>query len=470
MYVRRWWKIWLPLLVVAVICTAVIMKQHITPFQKESEHSMQELAPTKREYAFDGSISKEVLVNYLSRAVTHAGLLASYPESSTWCFDEDLRMLRNVGAKFIGRAAFAWGTPENMEDHFQLVAERAQKVHEADPEIILQACLFEIVDRNVGKVSIPSWVFEEFNMPVESRNFDYGAMMYEDGRMGDMWGANAAPPDMSRVETRMYFYYRGVRYIQAGIEAIHFGQYYLMNQKDPGNKFWIETLTRLRDYAKKNARRHFLLCDAHDASGGVSMSGNRFMFDFASFPTRPKEIVEEPQKCELSRRYLDSVYDKRKRGITPSGWTTDALPYLIEIDNGGIGPNPGEPSLNSYMAWNYDEITWLALQPEEYRNEWIRYAWNWIRENAPHAYFQFPTRRMIMVQAKSAWKIGDTLLPLEVSQKMKAEARVESLDAQSDVRTVIFSNSMYRANTPSINAPNGFGQEETIKDIWQKDQ
>lgn len=422
-----------------------------------------------RNYAFDGSISKEVLNNYLSRAVTHGGLSASYPERATWSFDEDLRMLTNIGVKFIGRACVAWGAPPDIEAHFRQAKERNQKVHEADPDIILQACLFEIVTRGVENIPIPAWVFEEFQQEVVERNFDYDSMMYDDGRMKNMWGKDATPPDMSKLETRMYFYYMGRRYIDAGIESIHFGQYYLMNQKDPGNKFWIETLTRLRDYAKKNARRHFLLCDAHDASGGVIINGNKFMFDFGSFPTRPKEIVEEPQKCELSIRYLDSVYDKRKRGITPSGWSTDALPYLIEIDNGSLGPHPGEPSLKAIDVWNYDEITWLGLQPEEYRNEWIEYAWNWIRENAPHAYFQFPTRRVVIIQGRSQWAIGKETIPTATSVLMMTEASLMGYEEKDGVRWAKFASKQYKANTPSPNMPYGFNQEETIKRIWQED-
>ena len=51
------------------------------------------------DYRFDGRISKEVLGNYLSRAVTAAGLF----ESGT--LTDDLRVIGELGVKFLGRAS-----------------------------------------------------------------------------------------------------------------------------------------------------------------------------------------------------------------------------------------------------------------------------------------------------------------------------------------------------------------------------
>ena len=47
------------------------------------------------DYRFDGRISKEVLGNYLSRAVTAAGLF----ESGT--LTDDLRVIGELGVKFL---------------------------------------------------------------------------------------------------------------------------------------------------------------------------------------------------------------------------------------------------------------------------------------------------------------------------------------------------------------------------------
>src|SRR6056297_1834866 len=94
-------------------------------------------------FDFYKKITKDTLCAYLSRAVTHAGLLASADDNPTYVFEEDLRMLKNIGAKFIGRAAYIWNKTENDDEHFKKVQERAKRVHEVDPDIILQAGIFE---------------------------------------------------------------------------------------------------------------------------------------------------------------------------------------------------------------------------------------------------------------------------------------------------------------------------------------
>ena len=90
-------------------------------------------------FQFDGNMSREVLESYLSRAVT-AGFLQ---ESST--LDDDLRVIARLGVKFLGRAAGTWGATGNDERHFTGAKALADRVHAQDPEIILQACIFECI-------------------------------------------------------------------------------------------------------------------------------------------------------------------------------------------------------------------------------------------------------------------------------------------------------------------------------------
>jgi hypothetical protein len=52
----------------------------------------------KPSYNFDGQISGEVLESYLSRSITMTEMYRS-PGN----LDDDIRMLKNIGAKFAGR-------------------------------------------------------------------------------------------------------------------------------------------------------------------------------------------------------------------------------------------------------------------------------------------------------------------------------------------------------------------------------
>ncbi|MEM7393994.1 MAG: hypothetical protein AAF492_16770, partial [Verrucomicrobiota bacterium] len=126
-------------------------------------------------YAFSGSMPESVLRQYLGRAVTHAGLLASSADPTTQTLDDDIRMLTRIGAKFIGRSAFVWDLPPDDNRHFAGARQSAARVHAADPEIMLQAAVFEVVTTHVRFINVPPWVFEEFGVPVETRNFNYEA-------------------------------------------------------------------------------------------------------------------------------------------------------------------------------------------------------------------------------------------------------------------------------------------------------
>ena len=96
-------------------------------------------------FDFDAKIEKEVLENYLSRCATAAGLYQSETLS------DDLRVIKKLGIKFLGRASGIWYMTENDEEHFERSRKLAERVHELDPEIILQACVFEMITQGRWK-------------------------------------------------------------------------------------------------------------------------------------------------------------------------------------------------------------------------------------------------------------------------------------------------------------------------------
>ena len=141
------------------------------------------LAAHARDYQFDGQISRPVLENYLSRSITMLDLLTGHGN-----VDDNIRMLRNTGAKFAGRSIYLWGQEGQLRDRLAAARQIAPKIHAADPEMILQACVFEIVSKEVDRISVPAWAFEAFGQSPEQRNFRYEAMIYPNGRGRDHWG------------------------------------------------------------------------------------------------------------------------------------------------------------------------------------------------------------------------------------------------------------------------------------------
>lgn len=201
-----------------------------------------------------------------------------------------------------------------------------------------------------------------------------------------------------------------------------------MDNEDPGHVHWQDMMSRVRKYALQHARRKMVICDAHVPSGGIVEDG-KLLFDFHSFPLRIEEVNDKPGHGILKVGYLDSIFKRSKGGITPSGWKCDHLPYLVELDNWGNSGRGGQ-NIGAHWCWGYDEICWFAHQPEEYRNQWLRYAWNWIRKNDPAGYLQMPASRTM------ADPVGNI--------------------------------HWYYAHKPSQKVPNGFNQEETIKAIWSE--
>src|SRR5512140_2020849 len=123
-------------------------------------------APAQEAFRFDKSISREVLENYLSRAITMEGLLNGRGD-----LDDHIRMLKHVGAKFIGRSLCLWGGEAQLLKNLERAAEQSPRVHSTDPEIVLQACIFEIVTTQVEQVPVPDWAFAALGLTAEKRNF-----------------------------------------------------------------------------------------------------------------------------------------------------------------------------------------------------------------------------------------------------------------------------------------------------------
>ncbi|HEV7927747.1 MAG TPA: hypothetical protein VGR14_20515 [Verrucomicrobiae bacterium] len=375
-------------------------------------------------FEFDRIISRQTLDNYLSRSITMEGVLHGRGD-----LDDNIRMIKQIGAKYIGRALCLWNAENDFTNNLQRAREAVPRVRAADPDIVLEACVFETVTPKINQIAIPDWVFTAFGLPVERRNFRFDDIIYPEGQRRAM-GRGAQVPDESRLETQLWFYYQAVSYIDAGCEGIHFGQVEIMNRNDPNNDHWAHLLGMVRDYAAKHARRRMVICDGHVPTGGLMHDGNPLL-DFNAFPLRIMETPEKPTEAILKLGFSDGLYNKSKGGKTFSGWNCDHLPYFVEFDNYGVSSHPGLPNTKGQFnwVWGYDEITWFAHQSREYRSNWLQYAWNWVRSTDTNGWLEMPGSRT----ARSP-----------------------------DTR-------WYFANDPSAAVPTGLGDEEAIRAVWAAD-
>ena len=248
-------------------------------------------APSVRDYHFDRTISREVLDNYLSRSITMQNMIAGQAN-----LDDDLRMLIGMGAKFIGRSLCLWGGEANLLSNLEKAKQQIPNVVKADPEMLLEACIFENVTTQVEQVAVPDWAFTALGLPLEKRNFRYADMLYPDGQRVDQWRPGSSVPDVSQPETKLWFYFLAASFIDAGFEAIHYGQVEIMNGNDPDLTHWSQIFTLARGYAAKHARRQMLICDAHVPHGGLVKDGH-LLLDFHAFPLRIMEVPDRPQEA-----------------------------------------------------------------------------------------------------------------------------------------------------------------------------
>jgi hypothetical protein len=378
--------------------------------------------PDGRDYAFDGSITRKVLDNYLSRSITMQGLLMGWGN-----INDNIRLLITIGAKFSGRAIFVWGDESKLPGNLIAGAIYADNIHALDPDMILQAGIFEAITPDVERLIIPDWVFTAFDLQPEARNFRYESMLFKNGLGRDIWGGGSSLPDISRLETRLWFYYAAKSYIDIGVEAIHFGNIDAMDENDPNHEYYWDLLSRVRAYAAKHARRHMVLCDGYDIHGGIVLPDGRLLLDFHSSPARIDEVPDRPEEGVLRFGYNDAIYGRSQGGFTPSGWSCESLSYMVDIDNYDSSGKEGR-NVGGFYVWGYDEIGWFAHQSERYRNDWLRYAWKWIGDNDKNGHLEMPGIRVLGTPGKVYW-----------------------------------------ANTRSPATPDGYNQEETIKQIWSED-
>src|ERR1700704_3121772 len=149
-------------------------------------------------FQFDGKISRQVLENYLSCSVSMEGLLNGRGD-----LKDNIRMLKGEGAKYIGRALCLWGAERDFTNSVERARKEIPEVLAADPDMGLEAGVFEIVGQRVSQIPIPAWVVTAFGQTITNRNFIYENMIYPRADQRRSMGQGQVP-DESQLETRMW--------------------------------------------------------------------------------------------------------------------------------------------------------------------------------------------------------------------------------------------------------------------------
>jgi len=375
-------------------------------------------------------VSDSLVRHYLARAMTIQNLRL-LPVAERRVFTQ---WAGAAGTRFAGRVGGFWATPRTAQQ-LQATADTLRQfvadLHRAQPAMVVQGAIFEVIEAHAADLPVPNAAraaFGEDTLAVPARTFRFADMMYpayfsaadsshyrwDDRPPGQAPGI----PDMSRPETQLWFYTLACQQIDAGCEALHFGQVMRMDDRDAGHHAWWSMLQRVRAYARTR-NRGFVLCDAHthdeyydpDPSQPLPPSQRQLLFDFHSCPARPIE-------CDTIRRgshsaYLDfadagdrsgAIYGRSGGGVAPDGTYRPHLPALVELDNGTLA-RVGEPGQRAWgVVWGVDEISWFATQPADYRNQWLVYAAARVRQLDPAVYLEMPGMRGVNVPPQPDWQ------------------------------------------------------------------
>jgi hypothetical protein len=404
-----------------------------------------------------------MLNRYLARAITMQGLIdmqknAGASAANQAAYQQQLVMLANLNASYIGRVSGMWAGETDFEANIaatqQTVADiRAAYLAKGRPEMpIVQGAIFEIITGEIDQITVPGEVVAKFYPgQTASRKFNHLVTSYDslwikmNRPKGGVLGANpacpteypyncperyswggatwAVVPDMSKPETQMWFYFVATRLLDAGCEAIHFGQVELMDRADPSHASWWKVLSMIRQYAATK-NRGIVLCDAHTSgvyydpvpADSLPAAQRQLLFDLHAAPLRPQENARQPWSPGGGGAYLDArgggcgtpIYNHSKGGKPYLNWgSVEALPYLVEFDNFGILDNPGQ--LSGYCApWQWDEISWFGVQANPYRNQWLKYAYYKVQCLDEKAHLEMPgLRGMVWQHAKPTYRASN---------------------------------------------------------------
>ena len=247
------------------------------------------------DYSISGyPVQRHVLEAYLSRNL-HANLVTPMPQFSihspfaahsqaNFLADPDvinaLELVDNTRPKLIslGDGSYYYDAnyvyPGMSDWHWDHVEWIAEAIHNLDEDIIIEAALYEhiynfewgawnfqIGDDPDERYVIDAWANEilaeypNFDLANDNIAIEPDLMTYPelaDARSKGLlsWNVtyNLYLPDLSRLETRIYWYWRMCEYIRRGYESFHMGRVDLTLKRDCDNLLVADLLQKVRDF------------------------------------------------------------------------------------------------------------------------------------------------------------------------------------------------------------------------------
>lgn len=226
-------------------------------------------------------------------------------------------------------------------------------------------------------------------------------------------------PDLTKIETAMWFYHNARIYMDLGVNAFSLGQVGQMAkaEKQAGYPAVANLLDKIRQCAE--SRNMDILISAEPVSDSKfyttdPLTGKKhYLFDYLTIPNWPIEINTgqqdvEPFGCKPSDEFeiwedeacsdfafpavpnfeciLEELHGSDISGIGPNGCEYEAMPVISYFDfgfgcnfndiNGDGDRDPGEniistPNPDAGSTYGFDDKNWFANIPEECKIKWF---------------------------------------------------------------------------------------------------
>ena len=167
-----------------------------------------------------------------------------------------------------------------------------------------------------------------------------------------------------------------------------------MNGNDRDLAHYSEVLALVRAHASRHARRHMVLCDSHVPSGGLVREG-RLLWTSTRSRSGSRRSPTGRRRPSWSRDSPTASTAGARAGRRPAAGRASTCPTWWRSTTGARAGTRGSPGKEASGSGDTTRSPGSHTRPEEYRDGWLRYAWDWVRKTDPAGHLQMPGSRTL---------------------------------------------------------------------------
>ena len=361
--------------------------QHVqaNPGVKPLTRTVLHPANTNSPLHFEGqsSLTKALLDSCLDRAVTHMN-----GHWDDWNA-RGMQFLEFSGAKFLHWGDLGWARLYTDLD-WQKITAAADTIHGSawGGDTILECGIMEaIYPSQADNQRIPDWylqVLQDLGIqpkrtfgPNGPQYFRYESMFDRtapDWPWVDIWGSGSGAPDITMLETLLWYAWLAAEYIDAGFEGIMWGQMMMTGTRDYDHAASYGLFQFAREWAAIRGYRRAMTLTSHvNQTWNYPTNSSNPLFTHLTWPTRMSYTTNTSFGMQFGVGVPASPPQQGGQEIEAILQVPGDLPILLEIDNYG----PGQ-QLVCDQGW--DEITAFARKPAADRRAFLDHYYYAMRD------------------------------------------------------------------------------------------